>query len=115
MAIYNVDNTSAIGKPVRVFDANGMELHQCLEVDTITGRVLQFVVKDGSLVENAEGDLERQEEYYPAPLLVVPRTKSSPPVGPTTYIQTVPIEKRSKGIAVPRPSESSSTEWGNYE
>lgn len=104
MAIYNVDNTSAIGKPVRVFDANGMELHYCLEVDTTTGRVLQFVTQDGSLVENDEGDLKRQEEYYPAPLLVVakePYTK---------------IREDFKGcIAVPRPSESSSTEWGNYE
>jgi hypothetical protein len=39
--IYNVGNTSAIGKRCKVFDANNVEIVRCVEVDTDTGLVVR--------------------------------------------------------------------------
>jgi hypothetical protein len=55
--IYTVENTVEAGRPVKhVFDANGLEYVKCIEVDTETGRIVQFrTIIDGD-VEVIESD-----------------------------------------------------------
>lgn len=57
------ENTSKIGRPVRVFDAIGDEVPYCIFCDTETGAVTRF---------KNEGRLEYISEVRPAPLRVEP-------------------------------------------
>ena len=66
--IYNVQNTSGIGKPCRIFDANGLEWDDIEECDTETGRMIQFKRDaEGRLVDH-EGELIRETVYGAPPL-----------------------------------------------
>jgi hypothetical protein len=46
---YTLDGTTRIGKPVRVFDGQGNELHGCTVVDTDTDEVQLHKVDDNGL------------------------------------------------------------------
>jgi len=70
--IYNVSNTSDVGKPCSVYDANDNEVHPCIEVDTETGRCELFTLDEGgNFVMNVRTDeIFRHIEYRPAPLRI---------------------------------------------
>ena len=73
MAIYTVDNTSKIGRPCKVFDANGVELRWVLRCDTETGEVEQHATdpETGKIqIDIAKGEIVQQTKFYPAPLRV---------------------------------------------
>ena len=71
--LLNVDNTSRIGKPVRIFDADGQEVKRVVECDTTTGHVVRFMTAAGQLVRTPDGnDIQRLTENRPAPLRVEP-------------------------------------------
>lgn len=64
-----VDNTSKAGKPVRIFDADGVEITHVIWCDTETGAVTRFETADGKIVL-AFGVPKRIIEFRPAPLQV---------------------------------------------
>lgn len=72
MAVYNVSNTSEIGKPCRVYDANNAEIHEVRWCDTESGWVSRFRINDdGTLVISQDGtELETIFEKRAAPLRV---------------------------------------------
>lgn len=77
--IYNEANTIDIGNPVeRVVDANGTSYDRGLkEVDTETGRIRRYAMKDGEyLSEPGKNKLRIEEFYAPAPLTVIFRAKT---------------------------------------
>ena len=53
---YTVEDTVKVGKPARVFDADGNELDGCTMVDTDTGEVERIKVDaDGNFVVHPNG------------------------------------------------------------
>ena len=73
MAIYTVDNTSKIGRPCKVFDANGVELLRVIRCETETGEVEQFLTDPQTgeiLIDAAKEEAVRWTKCYPAPLRV---------------------------------------------
>ena len=63
---YTTENTSRIGKPVRVFDANGNELKYCTAADTDTGEVERLQVDaNGEFVVAADGNIARYNTIVP--------------------------------------------------
>lgn len=71
--IYTIENTAKIGKPVIVFDADGVEVTHCVRCDTETGEVERFEVDiNGRYVfDEAGGSINRVKEVLPRPLRVV--------------------------------------------
>lgn len=73
--LLTVDNTSRIGKPVRIFDADGQEVKQVVECDTTTGHVVRFRTEGGKIAGPPNGTaIQRVTENRPAPLRVEPIT-----------------------------------------
>lgn len=70
MAIYTVENTSAIGKPCRVFDADGNELLKVTWCNTKTGEVERFKLIGDKLVTSKYNELELVRVFVPAPLRI---------------------------------------------
>ena len=73
MAKYTLENTTDIGRPCRVFDANGVELDYCVSCDTETGEVtqIQWDPETRDFVFNEAGDgVLRKTTLYPKPLRV---------------------------------------------
>lgn len=71
LTVLSVWNTSEIGKPVRVFDAAGVEHHHCYECIVETGQITKAVVdKYGPVVECQ--CILRQTIFAPAPLRIEP-------------------------------------------
>ena len=75
--IYTVENTSAIGKPVKVFDGNGHEVLYPRMVNTVTGECFVTTVNEGGeWIEDPEiGELATHTEYRPLPIEIVPINK----------------------------------------
>lgn len=70
--IYNAKNTAGIGRPVEVFDANGLKWDRLIECDTETGRIVRHVRDEsGNFVLNGS-EIAREEQFVAAPLSVVP-------------------------------------------
>lgn len=68
--IYNVENTAAIGKPCTVYDANGVEVPWCVECNTETGEVTQFLCDEkGPVIK--DGEIVLQKNVHPHPLELV--------------------------------------------
>jgi len=56
MAVFTIENTSKIGRPVRVFDADGNEIPFCISCDTETGEVERYETDE----QRAAKDLGRR-------------------------------------------------------
>lgn len=67
--VYTLENTVNIGKPIKVFDANGIELEGLTFCNVKTGEVLQSVIEDGSY-KHWYGEIIREKKFYPAPLKI---------------------------------------------
>lgn len=70
MAQYDISNTSGIGRPCRVFDANNKEILDILWCDTETGEVERYVLNDGLFVINEFKEVETMHETFDAPLRI---------------------------------------------
>lgn len=72
--IYTIENTSAIGKPVKVFDGNGHEVLYPRMVNTETGECFVSTVDEGGqlVTDPKTGDLATHTEYRPLPLKIEP-------------------------------------------
>lgn len=68
----NPDNGIVPAFPIVVFDRDGNEINNCLEVDTETGRVVQF--RDPPTIIDDDGNLVKDQKFYPHPLKVVSRS-----------------------------------------
>ena len=70
MAILTVENTAGIGMPVRIFDADGNEIKDCVYADTETGfcGIIQRS-SSGELVVDC-GELVRAGVDFKSPLQV---------------------------------------------
>lgn len=68
MTVYNVQNTLEVGKPCRIFDANGLEWHDVVECDTETGRILRFKRDAEGRWVDQEGELVRETVHGAPPL-----------------------------------------------
>lgn len=72
--IYTIANTSAVGMPVLVFDAEDKQIDYVLECDTETGRVFRFKTIEGKLQLSPDRrEAEKETVFFPAPLRVVPK------------------------------------------
>ena len=72
--IYTVENTAGCGNPVRVFDANAVEILNIVECDTETGRVVKYAQDElGRFILDTDNldCCKLVEEYYPPPLTVL--------------------------------------------
>jgi len=71
--IYTVDNTSKIGKPVKlIVDANGLVWDHVLSVDTETGEITQWMLdEDGKVKFDENGEALVEHVKTAAPVRVV--------------------------------------------
>ena len=72
MTIYTIENTAGIGKPCKMFDANGVELLYVIEADTETGHIKRRI-KDrrGNFILAPSGEESLVVlEAHPPPLRV---------------------------------------------
>lgn len=68
MTLFTMKNRPG---PMRIFDANGMELHRVVECDTETGRVMRFVHENNSYVLTpCRTRIVKSVRFYKPPLRV---------------------------------------------
>jgi len=70
--VFNVANTAGAGNPVAVFDANGIEIHECMEANIETGRCIVAILNEDGSRFVFQNSLQYQPKMFPAPLTVVP-------------------------------------------
>lgn len=72
--IYNLENTVEIGKPIIVYDANGMEIPFVIECNTETGLVRHLKANSNGefMIDHEREEPMTCEVTYPAPLRVEP-------------------------------------------
>ncbi|HWL09547.1 MAG TPA: hypothetical protein VNQ76_14150 [Planctomicrobium sp.] len=70
--ILTVENTSAIGQPVQILDANGQEVKKCLECHTESGWVRRFALHEDGRIRTENRAPVVIGEYVPTPLQVIP-------------------------------------------
>ena len=72
MAVYTIENTAKVKKPVKVFDATGMEVLYCTMADDETGEIERLCInEDGSYVLDARGErVMRVSEVKALPLII---------------------------------------------
>ena len=72
MAVLTVENTAKVGKPVRVFGADGREIKDVIEADTATGLCVVYQRDEkGRFMLAPEGDhIVRKEVFGKLPLMV---------------------------------------------
>jgi hypothetical protein len=74
--IWTVENTVDRGNPVRVFDANGEEIHFCLRADDQTGECVIFrndpQIPGRFVFTRDRTDFVRRRIICKAPLRVIP-------------------------------------------
>ena len=67
--LYTLENTTKIGKPIKVFDGEGNHIPKALSVDTETGKVTKFKTnEDGTILVVNEETMETVEETITVPL-----------------------------------------------
>jgi len=69
--IYTPENTGLIGKPMRVLDADGVEIPTCTYADTETGEVRFYKTENGHPVVK-DGELLREVAIAKLPLQLIP-------------------------------------------
>ena len=72
MAIYTVENTSRIGKRVRVFDGLGKEVEKCTYCDDKTGEIERHLIdeKGKPVVDRLKNEIVTIREMRPLPISV---------------------------------------------
>ena len=68
--MLTIENTSGIGRPIKIFDANGREVLFAITADTETGEVEKYKTGErGQLIRNEEkGEIEREKVLLAFPL-----------------------------------------------
>ncbi len=62
MTVFDVSNTSEIGRPANVFDANGLEWPFVINCDTESGRIEKFVADEYGIIQIAPNGEEAIRE-----------------------------------------------------